>query len=101
MPWLLETKKTAGRAADDASHRNLRGLLIKKMIRIWKREEAPKKFRALCKSDGVQDWLALVSAELLAVEFEEFLNSRPDQIVIAGKQRLGEKHFIYAMRREV
>ena len=59
------------------------------MIRIWKREEAPEQFRAFCKSEGIQDWLALVSADLLAMEFEEFLNSRPEHVVIAGKQRLG------------
>jgi len=101
LPWLPDTKNIATWAAGDASHRSLRGLLIQKMIRIWKSEEAPKEFREHCKTEGIQGWLALVSAELLAVEFEEFLNSRPDQIVIAGKQRLGEKHFIYSMRKEV
>jgi len=71
------------------------------MIRIWKREDAPMQFRALFKPDGTQDWLAVVSRELLAAEFEEFLNSRPGHLVIAGKQRLDEGHFIYAVRRKL
>ena len=71
------------------------------MIRIWKSQEAPEKFRALYKPEETQDWLALVSAEVLAVEFEEFLNLRPDHMVIANKRRLGESHFIYLMREEI